>query len=584
MRCSRLLLMAVICFSGRMGSAFDPAQDVAVSFAAGSVVIQAPKGVHLKKSLTSVELASKPGAISIQKLPPATDKDELGEDIWRGSVRIPLTAEGLGDPATLEVTYQPCVEGEGGACYPPTTQTLTVPRQAFLVAPAPGKAERNKPATDQEPRSATIQAPPLPGPSRAATPGPVPPAPMARGTLSLLLLAFLAGLGASLTPCVYPMIPITMAVIGGKAGPGTGKGRGFRQSLALVLGMAVTYTTLGVLAARAGAAFGAFAQRPAFLVPVSLLFTLFALSLFGAFELQLPAAVQNRLQGGGARKGFGGAFLMGLVLGPLAAPCVGPVVGSVLVGIAQKGDVFLGGLQLFVFSLGMGVLFLLAGTFSAALPRSGAWLIRLKHGMGVVVLAFAAWNVRLLGPDWLHLALAMGVVLVAAAVLGPFEQGLDLIGQVRRGAAVLLLGLGLVLGLRAMESGLGLRLLGGAPAQATPAPAGPWLAQDLEGALRRARSEHKLVLVDIYAEWCAQCKELDERTWPDPAVRAWIDRNAVAVRIDTDKQRPDLAATLQIRSYPSVLLLDADGRELARSLGFHNPAAMLGFLAATHQN
>jgi thiol:disulfide interchange protein DsbD len=375
------------------------------------------------------------------------------------------------------------------------------------------------------------------------------------------------------------MIPITMAVIGGKTGPGTGKGRGFLLSLALVLGMAVTYTTLGVLAARAGAVFGAFAQSPAFLVPVSLLFTLFALSLFGAFEMELPAAVQNRLMGGTSRKGLLGAFLMGLVLGPLAAPCVGPVVGSVLVGIAQRGDVFLGGLQLFVFSLGMGILFLLAGTFSAALPRSGAWLIRLKHAMGVVVLGFAAWNVRLLGPEWLHMALGMCVVLVAATVLGPFESAQDLPGQLRRGTAVMLLGLGLVLGLHAVESGLGLRLLGGASAKTAPTETGQWLAQDLEGALRRAKAERKLVLVDIYAEWCAQCKELDERTWPNPAVRAWIDRNAVAVRIDTHKQRPDLAASLQIRSYPSVLLLDAEGREMARTMGFQRPEALLAIFA-----
>ena len=174
-----------------------------------------------------------------------------------------------------------------------------------------------------------------------------------QGLLLALLLVFLAGMGASLTPCVFPMIPITMAIIGAKGG---GKAKGFALSATLVLGMAVTYTTLGVLAAKSGAAFGAFAQRPGFLIPVSLLFAVFALSLFGAFELALPAGLAARLQGDGSRKGFGGAFLMGLVLGPLSAPCVGPVIGAVLVAIAQQGDVWLGGLQLFVFALGMGCL------------------------------------------------------------------------------------------------------------------------------------------------------------------------------------------------------------------------------------
>ena len=106
------------------------------------------------------------------------------------------------------------------------------------------------------------------------------------------------------------------------------------------------------------------------------------------------------------------------------------------------------------------------------------------------------------------------------------------------------------------------------------------MEQDLEGALQKAKAENKLVLVDIYAEWCAQCKELDEKTWPDAGVKAWIEKNAVPVRIDTDKRRPDLAKKLEIRSYPSVILLDGDGREVRRSLGFQKPETMLKFLSA----
>jgi thiol:disulfide interchange protein DsbD len=105
-----------------------------------------------------------------------------------------------------------------------------------------------------------------------------------------------------------------------------------------------------------------------------------------------------------------------------------------------------------------------------------------------------------------------------------------------------------------------------------------WMEQNLEGALAKARAERKLVLVDIYAEWCAQCKELDEKTWPDASVKAWVEKNAVPIRIDTDKQRPDLAKKLEIRSYPSVILLDGDGKEMGRILGFHQPDAMLEFL------
>ena len=339
--------------------------------------------------------------------------------------------------------------------------------------------------------------------------------------------------------------------------------------------MAVTYTTLGVLAAKSGAAFGAFAQKPAFLIPVSLLFAAFALSLFGVFEIALPPSLAMKLQGDGSRKGFGGAFFMGLVLGPLSAPCVGPVIGAVLVGIAQQGDVWLGGLQLFVFSLGMGVLFLAVGTFSAGLPRSGEWLTRFKHVMGLVVLGFAAWNVRLVVPVWTNFGLWALVMVVGAAVLGAFESAEGLLGQLRKGFAILLLASGVLLGLRAAEALLGLDLLprGGGAAAVKEEHAG-WLEQDLEGALVRAKTEHKLVLVDIYADWCAQCKELDEKTWPDASVQQWVAQNAVPIRIDTDAQRKDLATKLQIRSYPTVLLLDAEGRELRRILGFQKPETM----------
>jgi thiol:disulfide interchange protein DsbD len=390
-----------------------------------------------------------------------------------------------------------------------------------------------------------------------------------------LLLVFLAGMGASLTPCVYPMIPITMAIVGAKGG---GKVKGLLLSLMLVLGMAVTYTTLGVLAAKSGAAFGAFAQQPAFLVPVSLLFAVFALSLFGAFEIALPASLTARLQGDGSRKGLGGAFLMGLVLGPLSAPCVGPVIGAVLVGIAQQGNVFLGGLQLFVFALGMGVLFLVVGTFSAALPKSGDWLTRFKQVMGLVVLGFAAWNVRIIAPGWANYLMWTFVMLAGAAVFGLFEAADDLVGQFRRGLAIVLLVLGALLGVRAVESFLQVELLPRGGAVAALKGSTGWLEQDLEGALARAKAEQKLVLVDTYAEWCAQCKELDEKTWPDAALKAWIQQHAIAIRIDTDARRKDLGEKLQIRSYPTVLLLDAEGRELRRSLGFQTPETMKAWL------
>jgi thiol:disulfide interchange protein DsbD len=523
---------------------FDPEKDIGMAVAKGVLTLTVPEKVHLKTTFMKVALKpGQPGSLRTGLPPAAHGTDELNEGIWRGRVDVPLVAEGLRGEVVFDVTYQPCTEGEGGVCFPPTKRELKVDAKA------------------------------LSGGAGAAPTGSAP-----EGLWGLFLVAFLAGLAASVTPCVYPMIPVTMAVIGAKGG---GKARGFALSATLVLGMAATYTALGVVAAKTGAAFGAFAQKPAFLVPVALLFGVFALSLFGAFEISLPASVQAKLQGDGSRKGFAGAFVMGLVLGPISAPCVGPVIGSVLLGISQQGQAILGGAQLFVFALGMGVLFLAVGTFSAGLPRSGDWLVRLKQAMGLVVLGFAVWTLRYILPAWASLGLWSVVAITASVVLGAFRPAESLPAGLAKGLGILALAAGVFLGLRGVEGFTGVDLLprGGSAAKAeAPAWRKAWMEQDLEKALEKAKAEGKVVLVDIYAEWCAQCHELDEKTWPDPAISAWISANAVAIRIDTDKVRPDLATKLGIRSYPTVLVLDADGKELRRILGFQKAAEMLAWL------
>ena len=548
-----------------------------VVFKQGAVVLTLPEGAHLKAAFMEVALkAGTPGTLKVGPMPPTNAKDELGDGVWHDRVAIPLAGEGLPASVDLVVTYQPCTEGIGGICFQPADRALTVHGAEIpLLHPkaAPKESQLPAPAAAKAPAQS---APSPAGAAASAAPGSSPaPAPQAPASLLwLFLAAFGFGLLASLTPCVYPMIPITMAIIGAKGG---GKARGFALSLMLVLGMAVTYTTLGVLAARTGAAFGAFAQSPAFLIPVSIIFGLFALSLLGAFEISLPESLQSRLQGG-SRKGFAGAFVMGLVLGPLSAPCVGPFIGTVLVAIAKDGRVLLGAAELFTFALGMGVLFMAVGTFSAALPRSGNWLVKLKQIMGLVILAFAVWNVRLVVPEWLLFSLASVTLLVAAPLAGAFEGVEGLAGGVRKGLGCLALALGVLLGVRAVETGLKVELLprGAAQAAAAEPAEGAWLSQDLEGALAKANG--KQVLVDTYASWCAQCKELDEHTWPDPRIKAWIQDHAVAVRIDTDKVRPDLAKRYGILGYPTVLVLDGHGKELRRSIGYLKPEEMLKFL------
>jgi thiol:disulfide interchange protein DsbD len=189
--------------------------------------------------------------------------------------------------------------------------------------------------------------------------------------------------------------------------------------------------------------------------------------------------------------------------------------------------------------------------------------------------------VRLVVPQWVLLA-TMGVVeLVGAAVFGIFEAADGFLAQIRKGFAILLLVLGILHSIRANEVVFDLQILSRGAATAVKEEHAGWLEQDLEGALAKAKAEHKVVVVDIYAEWCAQCKELDEKTWPDAAVKQWLAQNAVAIRIDTDARRKDLATKLQINGYPTVILLDGEGKELRRSLGFQNPETTLTWLKAS---
>jgi thioredoxin:protein disulfide reductase len=575
--------LGMIGFLATSAAAFEPERDVLVVFKKGAVLLTVPPGAHLKKSFTEVTLATKAGGLKVGPLPRADAKDELDEDIYHGTIAIPIFAVGLTGEVSLDVQYQPCTEGAGGTCFPPTIRTLKVNASEIPILTqattkaAPVLAVMSKESAPPKPVEPAPSLAPMTAVAQVSAPIKSAASTVTKqGLLALLAIVFLAGLGASLTPCVYPMIPITMAIIGTK---GSGKARGFLLSLSLVLGMAVTYSSLGVFAAMSGATFGSFAQKPVFLIPVSVLFALFALSLFGLFEIDLPQGLKAKLQGEGPRKGYGGAFVMGLVLGPLAAPCVGPIVASILVGIAQQGRVLLGGLQLFVFSLGMGVLFMAVGTFSSALPRSGEWLTRLKSLMGVVVLGFAAWNVRLLAPEWLNAAMWMTVLLVAAVVLGAFRGAEELGTGLQKALALSLLAVGVLLGIRAVESGLEVQLLpkAGVETMAEVAPS-IWIENDLEAAQKKARAENKLLLIDTYTSWCAQCKELDHKTWPGPQIKAWIQKNAIAVRVDCEKGRPDLQKALDVKSYPTVILRDAEGKELRRQFGFQPADTLLLWL------
>lgn len=218
-----------------------------------------------------------------------------------------------------------------------------------------------------------------------------------------LVVFFAGGVLASLTPCVYPMIPIVVAYMGGaetaaiaQGADATGRRRRvFTRALVYVLGMSVVYTALGIAAALLGQTFGQMTQTPWAYGIVAAVMLVFGLSLFGLFEIRIPSFIVDRV-GTGPREGALGALLMGATSGIVAAPCAAPIVFPLLALVSQGGQVVFGTLAMFVFSLGLGLLFLLLGIFSgmaASLPRPGLWMVRLKQGVGVVMILLAAYFV-----------------------------------------------------------------------------------------------------------------------------------------------------------------------------------------------
>ncbi len=397
-----------------------------------------------------------------------------------------------------------------------------------------------------------------------------------RGSSLAIAAAFAGGLLTSLTPCVYPLIPITVSLFGArKAGS---RGQAMILSGLYVLGIAVTYSALGVGAALTGRAFGSVMSNPWVIGGVALVLVAMAVSMFGAFDLALPPALQARLSRvGGA--GHAGAFGMGLVAGVIAAPCTGPVLAAALAVIAQKGSVAYGLAIMFPYALGMGLPFFLIGAFSLSFPKSGPWMETVKSLFGVALLAAALVFARDAFPAMKPLfSAAKGAAVAAAAVAA---VGV-LMGALNRsfhgsGADRLLKGTGVALLVGAIAYSAG-----AADARTRKGSALAWL-HDEPAALALARAEKRPLLVDFWAEWCVACKELDKHVWSDPRVQAKAAR-FVALKLDgtaDDAPFQALVAKYGVQGMPTVVFVDDGGRESpARVVGAVTAEEMLEYLEA----
>lgn len=497
-------------------------------------------------------------------------------------IRLQSTLNPVSD-GTLKIQYQGC--WDGGICYPPVSTQIPLSMISAQAAALPDMAattvvKGSAAASSVKPISDTFDLS-LTDPRQYIDK-------LASGNLLLTLgLFLLAGLALSLTPCVFPMVPILAGVIAGQGATITTR-KAVTLSLVYVLSMSLTYTFIGMLAGLFGGNLQASFQTPWIIAAFSGLFVLLSLSMFGFYELQIPISMQNRLNRISRSQRGGhllGVAIMGFLSALIVGPCVAAPLAGALVYIGQTGDPVLGGLALFSLSMGMGLPLLLVG-FSAGklLPKAGHWMDTVKQVFGVALLLLAVWMLDRIVPAWVTMLL-LAVLLIACAV---FLRALDRLADNAGAAArlsktfgVLLLAYGAML-LIGVATGQGsllrpLQGMGGAAVQPVAAVTFTTVTSidQLDPLLEQAQRQQTPVFLDFYADWCVSCKELEVYTFADAGV---IDRLAkfMTIKVDVTANDEDSIALYQrygIVGPPALVFYDRSGelQEEAMLVGVPDP-------------
>lgn len=450
--------------------------------------------------------------------------------VYEGTIRIPFTAK-LASGATsitAKLHYQACNDK---VCLPPRDATWSGGLQPAVAG------------TGFTPLSAAPANPTAPPPSELAA------AYGKHGLPLTLAIIFLGGLALNLTPCVFPLIPIT---VGFFAMQSDGRrSRRFALSASYVLGIIITYSVLGVVAALSGKMFGAWLQSKSVLIGLALLMLVLASSMFGAWEFRVPQFIANR---SGGRAGVAGALTMGLLVGIVAAPCIGPFVVALFALVAAIAKPTIGLAMFATLAFGLGFPYLVALN---ALPKPGEWMVQVKKAMGFVLVAMAVYFLRpLIGETAFRWGVAASLLVGAAYLF--LSRGPR--GRVMRIVCASLL------------------LVAGA-AFAIPPRKGVEVVWDKYDAAKVAASR-KPVIIDFYATWCIPCKELDDKTFGDKRVAAELDR---FLRVKADLTKADdpavqeLTKKYRVVGVPTIVLIDANGQEnqSLRLTGFEGPDAFL---------
>lgn len=383
------------------------------------------------------------------------------------------------------------------------------------------------------------------------------------GLFLSLIFVFLAGLALNLTPCVYPLIPITIGYFGGQAEGKTS--RLFLLGVLYVLGMALTYSVIGVVTSLSGAVFGTLLQNPYVIIGIVLLFIALALSQFGVYEFKLPDALVAKA--GGAKGGVWGAFFMGLTMGIVAAPCIGPFVLGLVTYVAAKGDPYYGFLMFFILAVGLGFPYLLLAIFSGkikSLPRAGIWMEGVKHIFGFLLIGMAIYFLDPILPKSIQGYLLPIFGIIAAVILLFFDKTANSAKGFRTFKTVFSI-LVLAVSIYALI-----------PKEKLEPGWQKFRIQAYESSLKN----NEKMIIDFYADWCIPCKELDALTFSDKQVINEMEK-FTNYKVDMTKMTPEneeLRKQFKVVGMPTVLIIDSKGKEVQRITGFVNAEEFMGYV------
>ena len=531
------------------------------------VTYDMPSGVYLYRDKMRLTVALSSVSLRDIRLPPGQAHDDMffgRTTVYYGQLTIRAEIIGSGE-VPLVVLSQGCDE-QVGICYPPMENIVT-------LAAASGGAE----GVEYKPAGSSDEASDLAAGIRE------------NSILWTIAIFFLLGVGLSLTPCVLPMLPVLLSVVGG--GKQTTRRQLILLTAAYIGGVVATFTAIGVLAGASGQLLTVFLQKPAVLVAMAALFVLLALSLFGAYDLQLPAIVRNKLATIGGGGGMAGAAIMGGISAVVVSPCVAaPLVGALLY-IAQTGDKVIGGAALASLALGMSVLLAVAGIVGAGvLPRAGEWMNDIKRFFGVPLLLLAVWVVSPLLPIPAQM-LVYGMLLLFGGMLArPFQPANGAIAAAAKATAVaailwgLVLLAGVAIGSRDLLTPLSPLAVSSSEALEAKESVG-FMSVQTEAELDGIRATtHRPLMVEFYADWCVSCKEIERFVFSDVRVIRRL-RDVSLLRIDVTDNTPAQQKLLKrfgLFGPPAILFFDQKGELVdgVRVIGYQNADKFLQTLAA----